>query len=162
MKIEERLFRKFGRMYPKDAYVFRQGDTGQEMYYILMGNMRVEKTAGQIKKVLAEMGPGEYFGEMAALIEAPRTASVQATEDSNVAVIDSDHFSQPAPGKRRCVSFYAQRILDQNQGNWQRPGRTYPSLDEIDYRPIFSHELAHAGRRRSASRARHVYEERAC
>jgi len=92
MKIEERLFRKFGRMYPKDTYVFRQGDTGQEMYYILMGNVRVEKTAGQIKKVLAEMGPGEYFGEMAALIEAPRTASVQATEDSNVAVIDADTF----------------------------------------------------------------------
>jgi CRP-like cAMP-binding protein len=38
------------------------------------------------------MGPGEYFGEMAALIEAPRTASVQATEDSNVAVIDSNTF----------------------------------------------------------------------
>jgi membrane protein len=92
MKIEERLFRKFGRIYPKDTYVFRQGDTGQEMYYILMGNVRVEKTAGQIKKVLAEMGPGEYFGEMAALIEAPRTASVQATEDSNVAVIDVDTF----------------------------------------------------------------------
>jgi CRP-like cAMP-binding protein len=92
MKIEERLFRKFGHMYPKDTYVFRQGDTGQEMYYILMGNVRVEKSAGQIKKVLAEMGPGEYFGEMAALIEAPRTASVQATEDSNVAVIDGDTF----------------------------------------------------------------------
>jgi membrane protein len=92
MKIEERLFRKFGRMFTKDTYVFRQGDTGQEMYYILMGNMRVEKTAGQIKKVLAEMGPGEYFGEMAALIEAPRTASVQATEDSNVAVIDGGTF----------------------------------------------------------------------
>jgi membrane protein len=92
MKVEERLFRKFGRMYPKDTYVFRQGDTGQEMYYILMGNVRVEKSAGQIKKVLAEMGQGEYFGEMAALIEAPRTASVQATEDSNVAVIDSDTF----------------------------------------------------------------------
>jgi CRP-like cAMP-binding protein len=79
-------------MYPKDTYVFRQGDTGQEMYYILMGNVRVEKSAGQIKKVLAEMGPGEYFGEMAALIEAPRTASVQATEDSNVAVIDEETF----------------------------------------------------------------------
>jgi len=38
------------------------------------------------------MGPGEYFGEMAALIEAPRTASVQATEDSNVAVIDGGTF----------------------------------------------------------------------
>ncbi len=92
MKIDERLFRKFGRMYPKGAYIFRQGDAGQEMYYVLVGNVRVEKITGQVKKVLAEMGPGEYFGEMAALIEAPRTASVQATEDSNVAVIDGNIF----------------------------------------------------------------------
>jgi membrane protein len=92
MKIEERLFRKFGRMFPKGAYIFRQGDTGQEMYYILMGNVRVERITGQVKKVLAEMGAGEYFGEMAALIEAPRTASVQAMEDSNVAVIDGITF----------------------------------------------------------------------
>jgi membrane protein len=92
MKIEERLFRKFGRMYPKGTYIFRQGDIGQEMYYILMGNARVEKITGQVKKVLAEMGPGEYFGEMAALIDAPRTASVQATEDSHVAVIDGNTF----------------------------------------------------------------------
>jgi CRP-like cAMP-binding protein len=79
-------------MYPKGAYIFRQGDAGQEMYYVLVGNVRVEKITGQVKKVLAEMGPGEYFGEMAALIEAPRTASVQATEDSNVAVIDGNIF----------------------------------------------------------------------
>lgn len=92
MKIEERLFRKFGRIYPKDTYIFREGDLGQEMFYILMGNVRMEKSAGQVKKVLAEMGPGEYFGEMAALIEAPRTASALATQDSNVAVISGDTF----------------------------------------------------------------------
>ena len=92
MKIEERLFRKFGRMYPKGTYIFRQGDTGEEMYYILMGNVRVEKITGHVKKALAEMGSGEYFGEMAALIEAPRTASVQATEDSNIAVIEGNTF----------------------------------------------------------------------
>jgi len=92
MRIEERMFRKFGRMYTKGAYIFREGDTGREMYYILMGNVRVEKSAGQVKKVLAEMGPGEYFGEMAALIEVPRTASALATEDSNLAVIDGNTF----------------------------------------------------------------------
>jgi len=92
MKIEERLFRKFGRMYPKGTYIFKQGDTGRDMYYILMGNVRVEKIAGQVKKALAEMGPGDYFGEMAALIDTPRTASVQATEDSSVAVIDGNTF----------------------------------------------------------------------
>ena len=90
MKTEERLFSKFGREYRKGSHIFREGDMGQEMYYILMGNVRVEKSAGRVTKVLAEMGPGQYFGEMAALIEAPRSASALATEDSTVAVITGD------------------------------------------------------------------------
>ena len=92
MKIEERLFRKFGRIYPKGTYIFKEGDRGQEMFYILMGKVRVEKNAGQVKKVLTEMGPGNYFGEMAALTHAPRTASAFAAENSNVAVISDDTF----------------------------------------------------------------------
>jgi membrane protein len=92
MKIDERLSRKFGRVYPKGSYIFREGDTNQEMYYILLGQVRVEKKAGQVKKVLAELGPGEYFGEMAALIDAPRTASAQATENTHLAIIDGNTF----------------------------------------------------------------------
>jgi len=92
MKTGERLLSKFGREYRRGTYIFREGDMGQEMYYILMGNVRVEKSAGQVKKALAELGPGEYFGEMAALIGAPRTASALATENSTVAVITGDTF----------------------------------------------------------------------
>ncbi|MFA4915180.1 MAG: YhjD/YihY/BrkB family envelope integrity protein [Syntrophales bacterium] len=84
----ERLFRRFGNVYPGGSYIFREGETGQEMYYILTGKVRMEKKAGQVMKVLAEMGPGEYFGEMAVLIDAPRTASARSVEDSQVAVID--------------------------------------------------------------------------
>jgi len=92
MRIEERIFRKFGRAYPKGSYVFREGDSDKSMFYILIGNIRVEKSAGQVKKVLAELRQGNYFGEMAALIDAPRTASAQATEDSQLAVIDGATF----------------------------------------------------------------------
>ncbi|OIP90274.1 MAG: hypothetical protein AUK24_04850 [Syntrophaceae bacterium CG2_30_49_12] len=92
-KMDERLFLKFGQVYPKGAHVFREGDTGREMYYILRGRVRMEKEAGEVRKLLAEMGPGEYFGEMAALIDAPRTASARAVEDSHVAVIDGETFS---------------------------------------------------------------------
>ena len=90
--MDERLFRKFGRMYPKGTYVFREGDTGKDMYYILRGRVLVEKKAGQISKVLSDMGPGEYFGEMATLIDAPRTASAETMADSLLAVIDSETF----------------------------------------------------------------------
>ncbi len=92
LKINERLFRKFGRKFAAGTHIFREGDTGREMYYLLGGRVRVEKRAGEITKVLAEMGPGEYLGEMAALIELPRTASAFVTEDSLVAVIDAETF----------------------------------------------------------------------
>ena len=90
MQIDKRLFRKFGRLYGPDEYVFREGDIGQDIFYILSGRVRMEKSAGQTKKVLAEMGPGEYFGEMAALIHAPRTASARSLEESHVAVINGE------------------------------------------------------------------------
>lgn len=91
-KINERLFRKFGRKFAAGTHIFREGDTGQGMYYILEGRVRVEKRTGETTKVLAEMGPGQYLGEMAALIESPRTATALAMEDSHLAVIEAHAF----------------------------------------------------------------------
>lgn len=88
----DRLFRKFGRFYPTGSYIFREGDHDHDMYYILAGRVLVEKRVGHIKKILSDLAPGHYFGEMAPLIDAPRTASAQAVEDSTLAVIDRDTF----------------------------------------------------------------------
>ena len=88
--IDEWLFRKFGRLYARDEYIFREGDAGKNIYYILSGRVRMEKVVGGTKKLLAEMGPGEYFGEMAALIHEPRTASARSLEESDIAVIDGE------------------------------------------------------------------------
>jgi CRP-like cAMP-binding protein len=88
--IDERLFRKFGRLYARDEYIFREGDSDRSIFYILSGRVRMEKSAGQAKKVLAEIGPGEYFGELAALIHAPRTVSARSMEESHIAIVDGD------------------------------------------------------------------------
>lgn len=92
LKVNERLFKKFGRIYEKDSIIFREGDTGQEMFYVLSGAIFLEKVDCQVKKVLAEMKPGQYFGEMAALIDIPRSATARAAVDSHVAVIGSNTF----------------------------------------------------------------------
>lgn len=92
MKVNERLFNKFGRVYEKDSVIFNEGDSGKEMFYVLSGRVCLEKVSCQIKKVLTEMGPGQYFGEMAALNESTRTASARAMEDCHLAVIDSNTF----------------------------------------------------------------------
>ncbi len=62
--------------------VFRQGDTGDLVYVIITGEVQAirEDPDGE-DQVLATMGPGEYFGEMALLSDAPRTATVRALTD---------------------------------------------------------------------------------
>ena len=90
--VDHRLVRKFGRLYPAGSYIFREGDHDHDMYYILSGKIHVEKRAGHVKKTLSELEAGHYFGEMAPLIDAPRTASAKAMVDSTLAVIDRDTF----------------------------------------------------------------------
>ena len=92
MKVEERLFKKFGHTYEKDSIVFNEGDSGHEMFYVLSGRVCLEKVDCHVKKVLAEIGPGQYFGEMAALIDISRSATARAIEDSHLAVIDGNTF----------------------------------------------------------------------
>jgi membrane protein len=91
-KIDERLFKKFGHVYEKNSIIFNEGDSGHEMFYILSGRVCLEKVSCQVKKVLAEMEVGQYFGEMAALIDIRRSATARALEDSHLAVIDGDTF----------------------------------------------------------------------
>jgi len=62
------------------------------MFYVLSGRVRMERVDGGVKKTLAEMGPGQYFGEMAALIDVRRTATARTMEDSHLAVIDDRTF----------------------------------------------------------------------
>jgi NADH:ubiquinone reductase (H+-translocating) len=60
--------------------VFRQGDLGDRIYIIVKGRAEVVREQGGREVVLAALGPGEYFGEMALVHNTPRTATVRCTE----------------------------------------------------------------------------------
>jgi membrane protein len=92
LKVDARLFQKFGRIYAPGEVVFNENDAGSEMFYVISGRVRLERVDGRVKKTLAEMGPGQYFGEMAALIDVRRTATARALENSHLAVIDDRTF----------------------------------------------------------------------
>jgi CRP/FNR family cyclic AMP-dependent transcriptional regulator len=108
LQTEEQLLRKFGRFYDRDEYIFHEGDAGREIFYILNGRILMEKSAGEVKKPLAEMGPGEYFGEMAALIDVPRNASARCLEECHIAVI-SGEMLQNVLGEKGEVSLFMLR-----------------------------------------------------
>ncbi|MCW5829685.1 MAG: cyclic nucleotide-binding domain-containing protein [Deltaproteobacteria bacterium] len=62
--------------YEAGQTVFEAGDPGDALYLIVHGKVRVYLGGND----LAELGPGECFGEMAILDNAMRSASVAATE----------------------------------------------------------------------------------
>jgi CRP-like cAMP-binding protein len=67
-----------------DAILTRGQEGGRGFYLLLDGAAKV--SAGD--RDLAEFGPGDYFGEMALLLEdTPRTADVTATADTTCLVI---------------------------------------------------------------------------
>jgi CRP/FNR family cyclic AMP-dependent transcriptional regulator len=62
------------RVYEPGAVIVRQGDPGLGFFLIREGRVEVSHDDHTIR----EMGPGEFFGEMALLEERPRSATVTA------------------------------------------------------------------------------------
>lgn len=69
----------FGSVYQKGTVVFRQGEPGNAMYVIQSGAVEVTRTDGGRETVLALLGKGDFFGEMALLAEDVRSATVRTT-----------------------------------------------------------------------------------
>jgi HEAT repeat protein len=66
-------------LYPSGEYIVRQGDTGDEMYIIVSGEVRVLVHSAEGSPVeVARRKSGEYVGEMAILSHEPRMASLVA------------------------------------------------------------------------------------
>lgn len=70
------------RHFEAGEVVFRQGDSGDAMYFVTNGQVSVSRTqsGGQV----AVLREGMYFGEVAILTDVPRTATIQALTDCEV------------------------------------------------------------------------------
>ncbi len=62
--------------------VFSEGDIGSAFYVVISGEVVVQKHRGEELVVLATLGTGECFGEMALVRNDVRSATVVATRDS--------------------------------------------------------------------------------
>ena len=68
-----------GRNVAEGQSIFRDGSTGDEMYMVVAGTVRISKEIpGAGEEALTLLGPGSYFGEMAAIDDAPRSADAVA------------------------------------------------------------------------------------
>jgi len=89
---ESELFDRFGQEFPVGTVLFREGDSGHEMYVIHAGQVRLTRGKGPLEQTLAVLPPGEFFGEMAIVNDRPRTATATVIEDSRLLVLDAQTF----------------------------------------------------------------------
>lgn len=84
----DKLMQMFGRTYTQGEHIFRDGEAGHAMYYIVDGRVILYRH----DRMLRELGSGEYFGEMAVLAQATRTAdAVVISERARILAISADN-----------------------------------------------------------------------
>jgi small-conductance mechanosensitive channel/CRP-like cAMP-binding protein len=82
------------RLYGAGEVIVRQGATGDSMFVVCSGRVRVTlEPSGQEVNTIE---PGGYFGEMSLLTGDPRTATVSAITDCQLLEITADTFRQLA------------------------------------------------------------------
>jgi len=89
------LAAKMGRRaYAPGEVVFREGEAGDELFAVASGLVSVSVRSGDAEDIeLTRMGPGAFFGEMAILERAPRSATCSAVESTECLVLKADDFS---------------------------------------------------------------------
>lgn len=81
------------RRYPKNSIIVEEGLTGDYMYIIRTGRVKVTKASDDGReKIMDFLESGAFFGEMALLDHAPRSASVRTLEPAVLAALSRRDF----------------------------------------------------------------------
>jgi CRP/FNR family cyclic AMP-dependent transcriptional regulator len=75
-------------IFPAGSTVFTEGEHAEKMYVVLEGEIALNVKG----RVVATLGPGEVFGEMALIDSAPRVATATAMTDAKVVPVNEKRF----------------------------------------------------------------------
>lgn len=125
---------RYLRTYGHGEVIFEEGTVGKHMYVIVSGSVRIVKKTGSGDAVIATLGKGEMFGEMALVDSLPRSASAVAAGD-DTAVVEIDHAQfvylvgqQPAFALiiLKVLSLRLRKQMEINRGNDAQEKGTQP------------------------------------
>ncbi|MEA2544910.1 MAG: hypothetical protein QOI09_183, partial [Chloroflexota bacterium] len=85
---------------PRNAIIFREGDSGDRFYVVASGTVDISQHGAQVRTI----GPGAPFGEVALLRSVPRTATATAATDVELWGLDRDSFLLAITGSPQAVA----------------------------------------------------------
>ncbi len=99
--------------------LFKEGDPGDALYVIVEGEVSVQAEGPPLVE-MARLGPGAFIGEVALMTDQPRSATVTATEPSELLRIDrttlSTVLAEHGDVLRAVLRFVRERLVDR----WMR------------------------------------------
>lgn len=113
MADQDILLQKFGHDFQKGTILFHEGDArSKEMYVIHKGKVKISKKVGDQETVLAYLGQGEFFGEMAILNNKPRSATAELVEGGTLLVIDPKTFETMIKNNAEVAYMMIKKLAD--------------------------------------------------
>jgi CRP/FNR family cyclic AMP-dependent transcriptional regulator len=92
--------------------LFREGDHGDEMFLVRSGSIVVSKgVTGRVEQVLARMGAGDFFGEMALFDRSPRSATIQADTEVMLLMLDREALARLTADSPRAAAAFFQSLV---------------------------------------------------
>jgi CRP/FNR family transcriptional regulator len=89
--LNEIAARTVQRKYRKGSVLFVQGESGERCFVIVSGTVKISAFHPEGREaVLAVLGPGDIFGELALFGQSERSADATAIEDAELLSLDAD------------------------------------------------------------------------
>lgn len=102
------------KVYQAGATIFKDGDAGIDAYLIESGTVEIVRLSGNSEVVLARLGRGEIFGEMALIDDRPRMASARSADGVTCVLISQSEFKRKLnaadPLLRRLLQIFVNQI----------------------------------------------------
>ena len=115
----------------RGTVVVREGDHSDCIYFVVNGSLKVQVSDDEGREViLTILGPGEIFGEMGGLDASPRSASVVATQSSDLVTMSRADFHQ-------CLATNADIALHLMRGMAQRLRQADRNIESLALLDVF-------------------------
>ena len=97
----------------KAEVLFREGESGEEVFLIRSGTVVVSKhVSGRVEQVLSRLGAGELFGEMSVFgDEHTRTATIQAETETTLLSLDRKNLNEFIEANPRDAARFFQQLV---------------------------------------------------
>ncbi len=108
----DKLLQRYGKTYQQGEYIFHSGDSVHELYYLVNGQVTLQKNGSSLRVI----EPGEYFGEMAMLSNTATIAdALVSSVTADVITIRTDNIETLLLDEPRVAMRFLRRLAGRLQ-----------------------------------------------